>query len=83
MAKTDRTLRVISSNLQNSKIKKGDFVECVDLSPSPLGKIPRTISLGKIYEVLGTNKCIICIQNDRGDFVSYYSNRFKKRKIKK
>lgn len=74
----DNSLRVLTSNLHNVKIKKGDIVECYDLSPSPLGRVPRTLTLGKEYEVLGVNKCIICVQNDRGDFVSYYSTRFKK-----
>lgn len=79
----DNSLRVLTSNLTTSKIKKGDMVEFVDSSPSPLGRVPRTLTIGKKYEALGVRECVICVENDRGDFVSYYANRFKKSRSKK
>ena len=80
---TENTLRVVTSNMNSSTIKKGDFVEFVDDSPSPMGRKPRTLTIGKKYEVLGVKDCVICVENDRGDFVTYYSNRFKKKTTRK
>lgn len=77
-SRVEKSLRVVTSNLISLKIKQGDIVKFFDDTPSPLGRIPKTLTLGKEYEALGVRECVICVENDRGDFVSFYSNRFKK-----
>ena len=76
--RVDNSLRVLTSNMSSAKIKKGDMIEFFDETPSPLGRVPKTLTIGKKYEALGVRECVVCVENDRGQFVSYYANRFKK-----
>lgn len=75
---TDKSLRVLTSNMSSSSFKKGEMIEFFDDSPSPMGRVPKTLTIGTQYEVLGVEKCVVCVQNDRRAFQSYYSSRFKR-----
>lgn len=76
--RTSNALRRISSRLISRCLEIGDSVEFVDDTPSPMGKIVKTLTIGRRYKVVAKHGEAISVKNNKGWNTFYYANRFRK-----